>query len=341
MKTKFYWVALLASAALIAQVKAGGRHGGGGGGFAMTAHPAPAQRTAPASHSAPRSNFGGGRVMASGPRFSSAGLRSRSSAAFNRHYINSNGAASLGRRQFTAGNINRANRNTRFSNRGNQAITNPSGGETRAIQNQNGRNRLERFGNDSRLGQSRNGLNRRNGAIANHLNDASQVRHGNNLPANWRNHVVARHSANWHRDWDTRRDHRWQGHHCRFINGSWIIFDLGFYPWGPYWYPYDYDYYAYPYSYDPGYYDSGVYQGEEYYGESGYGSSDQYTDSTVAAAQERLAQQGYYRGEIDGIFGPETRRAIARYQSNHGLRVTGALTTDTLRALGLNRVASY
>jgi hypothetical protein len=48
MKTKFYWVALLASAALIAQAKAGGRHGGGGGGFAMAGHPAPSQHAAPA-----------------------------------------------------------------------------------------------------------------------------------------------------------------------------------------------------------------------------------------------------------------------------------------------------
>src|SRR6266436_5007033 len=31
MKTKFYWVALLASAALIGQAQGGGNHGGGGG----------------------------------------------------------------------------------------------------------------------------------------------------------------------------------------------------------------------------------------------------------------------------------------------------------------------
>jgi peptidoglycan hydrolase-like protein with peptidoglycan-binding domain len=66
----------------------------------------------------------------------------------------------------------------------------------------------------------------------------------------------------------------------------------------------------------------------------------QYEDSTVAAVQEQLAQQGYYRGEIDGIFGAETRRAVVRYQSDQGLRVTGNLNTDTLGALGLQRVAS-
>jgi len=89
------------------------------------------------------------------------------------------------------------------------------------------------------------------------------------------------------------RDHWWNGHHCRFINGSWVIFDFGFYPWWPYWYPYDYypyDYYPYSYSYDPGYYDSGVDQGEEYYDQNGYDSSDQNTDSTTAAAQEQLGE---------------------------------------------------
>jgi hypothetical protein len=70
MKTKFYWVALLASAALIAQAKAGG-HYGGGGGFAMAAHPAPARAAAPASNSAPRGNFSGGRYIAPGAHVSS------------------------------------------------------------------------------------------------------------------------------------------------------------------------------------------------------------------------------------------------------------------------------
>jgi peptidoglycan hydrolase-like protein with peptidoglycan-binding domain len=34
------------------------------------------------------------------------------------------------------------------------------------------------------------------------------------------------------------------------------------------------------------------------------------------------------------------RRAIARYQTNHGLRVTGFLTTETLQALEVRAVAS-
>ena len=65
MKTKFYWVALLASAALTAPVQAGGgSHGGGGGGGGGGSFAAPhagggAHAAAPAFHSAPRGNFGG------------------------------------------------------------------------------------------------------------------------------------------------------------------------------------------------------------------------------------------------------------------------------------------
>jgi hypothetical protein len=153
---------------------------------------------------------------------------------------------------------------------------------------------------------------------------SGQSRSGRNLPSNWQNHVVAQHSANWQRNWNRNRDHFWNGHHCRFINGSWFVFDFGFYPWWPYWYPYDY----YGYGYYPGYYAPYSYDGGDY-----YGSSDEPAGSTVAVAQQQLARRGYYRGEIDGVIGPQTRRAIARYQSSHGLEVTGALTPDTLEAL--------
>jgi hypothetical protein len=295
MKTKFYWVALLASAALIAQAQAGGHQGGGrgfsGGGF-RGGHTAGG--SVRSFHSMPMRNFGGGRMMHSGQRFSSAGRYSPSSAAFRQHSINSNRGASLRAPQFNRENINRADRLPRFSSGANRAIANP----------------------------------RREG------NGAAQGRSGNRLATNWQSHVVAQHSGNWHRDWDRSRDHRWHGHHSLFINGSWFIFDSGFYP-GSYWYPDDYyasDYYGSPYGYDPGYDETGVYDET--------GSAGQSNDSTVAAAQERLARQGYYRGKIDGIVGPETRRAIMRYQSDHGLRVTGRPDVDTLRALELPRLGS-
>jgi hypothetical protein len=144
-------------------------------------------------------------------------------------------------------------------------------------------------------------------------------------------HVFARRTANWHRDWDRQRDHFWNGHRCRFVNGEWFIYDTGFYPYD---YGYSYDYY--PYEYDPGVYEDDA----NYYSQGTYDSSGQVTDSTVASAQTQLARQGYYRGEIDGIVGPETRRAIMRYQSDRGLRVTGRLNVDTLHALEAPRMGS-
>lgn len=279
MKTNLYWVALVASAALTAQARAGGHHGGSahfaGSGFARGS-------SVPSFHSMPARSFGGGRMMYSGPRFSAAGRYAPSSSAFRQRNINSSSGASFRAPQFARGNINRGDRLTRFSNGANRAIAN----------------------------------SRREG------NGAGQFRSRNNLPANWQSHVVAQRSANWHREWDRNRDHSWNGHHCRFINGSWFIFDPWFYP-GAYWYPDDYyasDYYAEPYGYDSGNDDSGT---------------------TISAAQEQLARQGYYRGEIDGILGPETRRALARYQGNQGLRVTGDLSAATLQTLELRGVARY
>ena len=87
---------------------------------------------------------------------------------------------------------------------------------------------------------------------------------------------------------------------------------------------------------------AGVYDGDDadYYGQVPYAPPEQSADSRVARAQEQLARRGYYRGEIDGIFGPGTRRAVMRYQSDHGLRVTGRLNPEMLHALGLPQVAS-
>src|SRR5258708_38927946 len=102
MKTKFYWVALLASAAMIAQAKAGG-HYGGGGGFAMAAHPAPVHATAPAFQSAPRGNFGGGRYMAPGARFSS----NRAPTAFGQPRFVAGDRTFARSRQIATGTANR------------------------------------------------------------------------------------------------------------------------------------------------------------------------------------------------------------------------------------------
>jgi Putative peptidoglycan binding domain len=73
--------------------------------------------------------------------------------------------------------------------------------------------------------------------------------------------------------------------------------------WGPWWgwgYPYGYYGYGDPYGY--GY---------------GYGQYGDASHSRVAELQRRLARAGYYHGTIDGILGPQTRRAIRAYERDH------------------------
>lgn len=146
-----------------------------------------------------------------------------------------------------------------------------------------------------------------------------------------RNHSSERHEANnWHRDWDRHHAHF---HHNRvfvFVDGFW----WGLYPWDYYAYGYPYNYYnAYPYdyynSYPDSYYDSSTKDSDQ---QPDY-ESDQYGNAaTISAVQSELAQLGYYHGGIDGVVGDETEAALARYQQDHGLSVTGTLTAATLQS---------
>jgi His-Xaa-Ser repeat protein HxsA len=42
-----------------------------------------------------------------------------------------------------------------------------------------------------------------------------------------------------------------------------------------------------------------------------------------------------YSGPIDGLMGPETRKAVEKYQKIRGLDITGKIDTNTLNALGI------
>ena len=53
----------------------------------------------------------------------------------------------------------------------------------------------------------------------------------------------------------------------------------------------------------------------------------------VQQVQEQLKSAGRYRGRVDGQMGPATRRAIARFQRQQGLRPTGVPDEQTLSAL--------
>src|SRR6266536_3285255 len=90
----------------------------------------------------------------------------------------------------------------------------------------------------------------------------------------------------------------------RFHNNRTFIFvdSFGF----PFFYLYPY-YGYYPYAYY-GYNDYGY----------GYGNAN-----TVVEVQRRLARAGYYHDAIDGIMGPQTRRAIRAYERDHNMRAYG------------------
>ena len=60
-----------------------------------------------------------------------------------------------------------------------------------------------------------------------------------------------------------------------------------------------------------------------------------YSAPVLYRAQTRLARLGYYRGPIDGDFGPMTNRAIRNYQADYGLPITGRLDSRTRASLGV------
>ncbi len=60
----------------------------------------------------------------------------------------------------------------------------------------------------------------------------------------------------------------------------------------------------------------------------------------VKKTQEILKEKGYYRGQIDGIIGPQTRAALRRYQHENDLPVTGRYTRETAGKMGLGEVTA-
>ena len=55
----------------------------------------------------------------------------------------------------------------------------------------------------------------------------------------------------------------------------------------------------------------------------------------IVDAQTMLARGGYFRGEIDGVYGPAMEFSLRAYQSHFGLALTGHLDLETLAALDL------
>lgn len=117
-----------------------------------------------------------------------------------------------------------------------------------------------------------------------------------------------------------RREHRDRNWY-RSTYSRFALFGGGYYYWDRgYWYP--------AYGYDPAYstyrFDEPIY---------GYGSLE--PGQVLVNVQRELRRHGYYYGAIDGLIGPQTRAALARFQRDNGLYVTRAIDGPTLAALGL------
>jgi len=121
----------------------------------------------------------------------------------------------------------------------------------------------------------------------------------------FRNYKSQWHDQNW-----------WRGH---YRNNITFVFGAPYYWNAGYWFP--------AWGYNP----------NAYYAWDGpiYAYNRLPPDQVIANVQSALQQQGYYRGEVDGLIGPLTRGAIADYQRDHGLYTTSTVDQPTLRSLGM------
>ncbi|PYJ28248.1 MAG: hypothetical protein DME89_06890 [Verrucomicrobia bacterium] len=122
----------------------------------------------------------------------------------------------------------------------------------------------------------------------------------------------------WH-EWHGRQ---WWHNHCDtivFVSGGYYFLD------GSYWYP--------AWGYDPlqtySDYDGPIYT---------YG--DLLPDEVIANVQGALQDAGYYLGPITGSLDAETRAALASFQRDYGLSITGAIDEPTVQTLGLYQTSS-
>ena len=109
----------------------------------------------------------------------------------------------------------------------------------------------------------------------------------------------------------------WNTNHKQvvLIGGGWYYWNAG------YWYP------AWGYDQTAAYY---PYDGPIYVGKSA-----KPFDQIVADVQTVLQERGLYKGEVDGLVGPQTQEALAAFQTSQNLEPTGAVDQPTLESLGM------
>ena len=73
------------------------------------------------------------------------------------------------------------------------------------------------------------------------------------------------------------------------------------------------------------------FRNDEVFALSKYGSRGE----EVRTIQTKLKRWGYYKGNVDGIYGSQTLEAVKYFQRKNGLTVDGIAGTNTLKAMGI------
>ena len=164
--------------------------------------------------------------------------------------------------------------------------------------------------------------------VTNHDPEARPQREKRELPKDAhgkkghdKKHVISFDEA-FRRHWHEWHDRNWWHNHCDtivFVTTGYYFLD------GSYWYP--------AYGYDPL---------QTYYDYDGpiYTYSDLLPDEVIANVQTALQDAGYYSGPITGSLSVDARAAIANFQRDYGLPITGAIDEATVEALGLYQTDS-
>lgn len=80
----------------------------------------------------------------------------------------------------------------------------------------------------------------------------------------------------------------------------------------------------------------GIYAGWSVLARPYYVTYPMYASCPVeVSVQVELQRKGYYDGAIDGQLGPQTQKAIAKYQSQNGLPANGQINEALLKSLGI------
>lgn len=65
------------------------------------------------------------------------------------------------------------------------------------------------------------------------------------------------------------------------------------------------------------------------------------TPDTIRQVQQTLQQQNMYRGQVDGVWGPQTQAAVREYQQKNSLGSSGQLDQQTLASLNIGGGQNY